>query len=90
MIAVFQIILLHLNKWLKKDLPDEEILLVELICIKNQKFLGIPEHQGILLHTESAVYSLDQYEDAIHLAVRTPTQFENYMAETKFDTVKVI
>lgn len=81
-----------INSDLRKYLPDEKILSVELICLKKPtnvegsntcrnrslKFFGIPRHKGILW-TESAVYSLDRYDDAIQLAVRTPTQFEDYM-----------
>ena len=44
---------------------------------------GIPQHQGLVIHTDSLVYSVDRYEDAIHIHTRSPIQHQLWIEEGK-------
>ena len=71
-------------------LPNSDILLVERVNYRKEDskesilvaFL-IPEHQSVVIHTYSFVYSVDRYEDGIQIHLRTPTQNELWVIEEK-------
>ena len=71
-------------------LPNSDILLVERVNYRKEDskesilvaFL-IPEHQSVVIHTYSFVYSVERYEDGIHIHLRTPTKNELWVIEGK-------
>ena len=70
-----------------ETLPDEKINKVELPeydkpnrstgMTKLFKFLKIPDHRTVIIHTENFVYCVDRSNDAMLIISRKPGQWED-------------